>query len=317
MTNEETAPGHCRHEGTEQMLEREPDDVPGAPGIAADLRALPFRRNSLDGAWADRSYLHMPAGDMPLALWDLHRVLVPGAPVFLRRFGVPHGAEPTSTAENQPMSPGSAWTDQLLADVVAGAGFETISVVRTQRAHEAVDSIALSLRRSRTLADTVGPGMKMLLVGLNPSLAAADAGVGFVTATNRGWPALLAAGLATVDRDPLDLLLRHRIGMTDLVKRATARAGELTRAEYRDGVRRLDRLCRWLQPGVVVVLGVTGWRAATGEPTRHGVQPTTLGGRPVYVMANPSGANAHATLEDLVDHLRAAARLASDSHRPR
>ena len=43
---------------------------------------------------------------------------------------------------------------------------------------------------------------------------------GFHRAGNRAWPALAAAGLATVDRDPVHLLGHHRIGMTDLVKTA-------------------------------------------------------------------------------------------------
>jgi hypothetical protein len=34
---------------------------------------------------------------------------------------------------------------------------------------------------------------------------------------------------------------------------------------------------------------------------------------PVYVMPNPSGLNAHARVEDLADHLRAAADLALTS----
>ena len=62
--------------------------------------------------------------------------------------------------------------------------------------------LRLRLRRLRTLADTVGPEMSLLLVGLNPSLHAADAGVGFSGPGNRGWPALMASRIATVARDP-------------------------------------------------------------------------------------------------------------------
>ncbi len=49
----------------------------------------------------------------------------------------------------------------------------------------------------------------------------ADAGVGFARPGNRYWPAALAAGLVTVDRDARHALVHHGIGMTDLVKRAT------------------------------------------------------------------------------------------------
>ena len=149
--------------------------------------------------------------------------------------------------------------------------------------------------------------MDLLLVGLNPSLYAADHGVGFARPGNRAWPALLASGIATVDRDPI-ALLRRGVGMTDLVKRATPQAKELTRAEYVAGLDRLEALCGWLRPRTVCVVGLTGWRAATGDgAARAGWQQRELGSRPVYLMPNPSGANAHVTVDDLARHLRIAA----------
>ena len=119
-----------------------------------------------------------------------------------------------------------------------------------------------------------------------------------------------AQGLATVDRDPVHLLGHHGIGMTDLVKRATAKAAELRPEEYRDGLARLERLCAWLQPAAVCVIGLTGWRHAVDRRAVAGEQPGTLGGRPVWLMPNPSGLNAHVTVGDLAGHLRAAASLA-------
>ena len=45
------------------------------------------------------------------------------------------------------------------------------------------------MTRGRTLPDTVGAGMRLLVCGLNPSVHAADAGVGYVTpATGSGRP---------------------------------------------------------------------------------------------------------------------------------
>ena len=41
-----------------------------------------------------------------------------------------------------------------------------------------------------------------------------------------------------------------------------------------------------------------------------GPQPAELGGRPVYLMPNTSGLNAHCTPGEFRDHLRAAAALA-------
>ena len=56
--------------------------------------------------------------------------------------------------------------------------------------------------RARSLPDTVGPGMRLLVCGLNPSVYSADAGIGFARPGNRFWPAAIAAGIVTVDRDP-------------------------------------------------------------------------------------------------------------------
>ncbi len=160
--------------------------------------------------------------------------------------------------------------------------------------------------RQRTLADCVGPGLRLLICGLNPSLYSADAGTGFARPGNRFWPAMLAAGLATVARDPLGLLEDHRIGMTDLVKRATVGAAELSVDEYAHGVERVDRLCAWLEPGAIAVVGFDGWRKAVDRRAVAGWQARSLGGRPVYVMPNPSGLNAHTNVAALAAHLEAA-----------
>jgi TDG/mug DNA glycosylase family protein len=165
--------------------------------------------------------------------------------------------------------------------------------------------------RLRTLADCVGPGLRLLVCGLNPSLYAADAGVGFARPGNRFWPAMLAAGLATVDRDPLALLTDRGIGMTDIVKRATVGAGELRSDEYVHGIERLERLVGWLQPAAVCFLGFDGWRRAVDRGAGAGWQPRRLGGRPVYVMPNPSGLNAHTNVAALAAHLTAAVSSAA------
>jgi TDG/mug DNA glycosylase family protein len=165
------------------------------------------------------------------------------------------------------------------------------------------------VERERTLPDVVGAGMRLLVCGLNPSLNAADAGVGFARPGNRFWPAALAAGIATRDRDARHMLAHHRIGMTDLVKRASVGADELTRDEYRDGAARVERLVRWLQPGAVCFVGLAGWRAAVDRKATAGRQPHGFGGAPTYVMPNTSGLNARVALDELTDHLRAALAL--------
>ena len=94
--------------------------------------------------------------------------------------------------------------------------------------------------------------------------------------------------------------------MTDLVKRATPRADELTRTEFRSGAARVERLVAWLQPGAVCFVGLGGWRAALDNRAQPGWQPNPFGRRPAYVMPNTSGLNARVPPAELAAHLRAA-----------
>ncbi len=277
----------------------------GRPLVRADLTRLPLRPGALGGVWARNSYLHVPHAELPLALAELHRATAVGAPVACSLITGPD--DEVVSDDDLPGRRFWRWSDAALVDLLTGAGFEDVSLSGDQPRF--VDAV-----RARTLPDFVGPDMRVLVVGLNPSLHAADAGVGYVTPSNRYWRAAIGAGLVTVDRDPWHSLREHGVGMTDLVKRATRRADELTADEYRAGVERVERLCARLQPGVVCVVGLAGWRSAVDRKAAVGLQQRDLGGRPVYVMPSTSGLNASSQLPDLVDHLRASRDLA-DHHR--
>jgi double-stranded uracil-DNA glycosylase len=274
------------------------------PLVAADLRALPFGRASLAGGWASRSYVHLARADLPMALGDLHRSLSIDAPVVLQLFGGDreHGSDDGDRFAGRRYA---HWPEQLLCDVVVGAGFVVDALDVSATGHEPL--LTVHARRVVSLPDTVGRGMRLLVCGLNPSPGAAEAGVGFFRAGNRFWPAALAAGLVRRDRDPRAALVGDGVGMTDLVKRTTRRADELSVDEYRAGVERLDRMCRWLEPASVCLVGLAGWRAAVDRRAVAGWQDRRLGDRPVYVMPSTSGLNAATSVDDLVTHLRTAA----------
>jgi TDG/mug DNA glycosylase family protein len=281
------------------------DAAPDAWPVQADLEALPFRRGALGGGWARASYVHVRHEQLPRALADLHHALAVGAPAHLLMLQGESGAWPDDDFAGRWFA---AWEPDALRDVLVGAGFEVL------RCELEADSQWIHVRvvRARTLPDTVGPGMRLLVCGLNPSVYSADAGIGFARPGNRFWPAAIAAGLVTVDRDTRAALAAG-IGMTDLVKRATPRADELTRDEYRAGLARVERLVQWLQPGAVCFVGLAGWRAAVDRKAVAGVQPDGIGGRPAYVMPSTSGLNARVPPSELADHLRAALAL-GDAH---
>ena len=277
------------------------------PGVACDLEALPFRRGAVAGVWASKCLQHVAPERLPLALGGLHRVLPVGGVLDITMF-VGDGVELTDDDDDFPGRRFTWWQPERLHDVLVGAGFELDELHVADPSWEHGRVVARA-RRARTLPDTVGPGMRMLVCGLNPSLYAADAGVGFARPGNRFWPAALAAGLVTVDRDADHALWHHGVGMTDLVKRATVAASGLTGDEYRAGLGRVEGLVRWLQPGAVCFVGLAGWRAAVDRRARPGVQPTGLADVPVYVMPSTSGLNARTPLDDLTEHLRSAAAL--------
>ena len=69
----------------------------------------------------------------------------------------------------------------------------------------------------------------------------------------------------------------------------------------------------WLTFLWVAVLGITAYRTAFGRPqARLGLQEETIGGRPVWVLPNPSGLNAHHQLPELA-RLFGAARAFAES----
>lgn len=287
------------------MVDRARRRWPETLVVQGDLEALPFRNGALGGAWGRNTYVHVPKVRLPLALAHLHRALALDATLEITALV---GDDEGNLAQDE--FPGrffSRWPPERFAEMVTGAGFtlDRVEVVN--------DAAWVRAQRDRTLPDFVGPGMRLLVCGLNPSLVAADAGFGYAGATNRFWPAALAAGLVTRARDPFHVLTVDGIGMTDLVKRATPRADLLSASEYCAGVVRVGRLVEWLRPGGVVFVGLAGWRAAVDRRARPGMQPDGFAGVPAYVMPSTSGLNARTSLPDLVEHLRRAAEGSGSS----
>ena len=148
----------------------------------------------------------------------------------------------------------------------------------------------------RTVPDLLGPGMSVLLVGINPSLWSGYAGYHFARPANRLWRTLYEAGFTERPLHPSETeeVRGAGIGITNLVRRATARADEISPDEIRAGVARLRRIVRTWQPPHVAFLGVTAYRIAFNAPKATvGPQPEPFVGSRVWLLPNPSGLNAH------------------------
>jgi len=162
--------------------------------------------------------------------------------------------------------------------------------------------------KGTTLPDLLGPDVRLLFVGINPGLWTAATQTHFCHPSNRFYPALRRSGLIDLDLDTNvgmtdtqrgDFLSRG-MGITNLVRRATARASEIGADELRQGGERLLTTIAGLRPTVVAVAGVTAYRTAFAQPRAAlGRQEPDVSGAQIWVVPNPSGLNAHETIDSL------------------
>jgi TDG/mug DNA glycosylase family protein len=159
----------------------------------------------------------------------------------------------------------------------------------------------LQAAKGRTFPDLIGPGLKILFVGINPGLYSGATGHHFARPGNRFWPALHLGGITPRRLHPSEEqeLLALGYGITGMVRRATATAQELKSHEYREGALRLVETVRTYAPKLVCFLGIGAYRIGFARPKAQlGFQQETIEGIPVWVLPNPSGLNAHFTLDD-------------------
>ncbi|ADG80493.1 Uracil-DNA glycosylase superfamily OS=Tsukamurella paurometabola (strain ATCC 8368 / DSM / CCUG 35730 / CIP 100753 / JCM 10117 / KCTC 9821 / NBRC 16120/ NCIMB 702349 / NCTC 13040) OX=521096 GN=Tpau_3921 PE=4 SV=1 [Tsukamurella paurometabola] len=170
-----------------------------------------------------------------------------------------------------------------------------------------------------TVPDLVGPDCRLLFAGINPGLWTAATGAHFARPGNRFYPALYAAGITdhVIDASmgmreaDREALIAAGVGITNVAPRATAKASELTPTELQDGGRALVSRVERIRPRVLAVLGITAYRSAFGSPRATvGLQPDPLGSTQVWVLPNPSGLNAHETIDTLAAAYRSAAAAA-------
>jgi TDG/mug DNA glycosylase family protein len=166
----------------------------------------------------------------------------------------------------------------------------------------------------RTLPDYLAPGLDLVFVGINPGSYSVARGRYFARTTNRFWPALSRSRLSAPIRRALSVerlgpehgaaLLGFGIGFTDVVKRPSANASTLTPRDFAEWAPRLAARLRRLAPRVACFHGITAYapfaQIVLGMDARPGLglQPATIGATRLFMVPNPSPANAHFTVDD-------------------
>ena len=167
------------------------------------------------------------------------------------------------------------------------------------------------------LTDRIQPGVRVLLVGINPGVRSAQTGHHFAGPSNRFWGLLYEAGVIPepITHEGDVRLPEWGLGVTNLVARPSPGIGDLKPAEYLEGWTILERKIDRFRPDIVAFVGVTIYRAlwkviGHAEPPAisPGFQNATVHGARLFVLPNPSGRNAHFSYDDMLKAFRALAR---------
>jgi double-stranded uracil-DNA glycosylase len=165
----------------------------------------------------------------------------------------------------------------------------------------------LAAAAGKTVPDVIAPNLRVLFAGINPGLYTAAVGHHFARPGNRFWPALYKSGFTKRLLSPFEEreLLCLGLGITNVVRHATASAWELTKEDFNNGGRVLAAKVKRYHPRIVAILGVGAYRQAFVNPKAQiGEQAGRIHSARVWVLPNPSGLNANYQLPELVRLLK-------------
>jgi TDG/mug DNA glycosylase family protein len=159
--------------------------------------------------------------------------------------------------------------------------------------------------------DVLGPGVRLVFVGINPGLRSAQAGHHFANPRNDFWRLLHDSGLTPELLDPCEdaQLLAAGLGITNAAMRVTRGSGELRRTDFAGAVDRLSGIERTLGPAGFGFVGKQAYAGAFSvRSPDHGLQRRKLGGAWLYVLPSTSPANAAVAYRDRLTWFRRLAR---------
>jgi TDG/mug DNA glycosylase family protein len=167
------------------------------------------------------------------------------------------------------------------------------------------------------LKDRIKPGVRILFVGINPGMRSEAIGHHFAGYSNRFWKLLYESRIVPepIRAEDDDRLPEWKLGITNLVGRATPGIDTLRPDEYIAGAHVLRKKIARYKPEIVALVGVTVFRSlfALRSTVRVtlGLQRERLESSRVFVLPNPSGRNANFTHAEMLRAFRALRRAAS------
>jgi double-stranded uracil-DNA glycosylase len=170
----------------------------------------------------------------------------------------------------------------------------------------------------RTLPDHLRKGMKLVIVGCNPTESSARVGHYYAGRDNQFWPILYQGGVVPEPFDYHDdkRVIEFGIGLTDLVKRPTKTTAELKREDFAEGRIVLSQKLEEFSPHVVAFNGKIVYENFAQRKCNFGIQKQTLYGARVYVLPE-TGGPALAGKAEKLGHFRKLAQLVSRTEKSR
>jgi TDG/mug DNA glycosylase family protein len=148
---------------------------------------------------------------------------------------------------------------------------------------------------AQPVPDYLRPGLKLVIVGINPGIRSGATGHHYAFPGNHFWPVLYEAGIIP---EPITFaddrrVLEWDIGLTNIVHRATQQASDLSREEMLAGAVELRRKLEAIQPRAVCFNGKSIYQAFAGKNNfDFGLQPEALGETLLYVVPSSSARTA-------------------------
>jgi mismatch-specific thymine-DNA glycosylase len=146
----------------------------------------------------------------------------------------------------------------------------------------------------RTLPDYLRTGMKLVIVGCNPGDRSARVGHYYAGRGNEFWPLLYDSGVIPelLDHHDDKRMIEFGVGLTDLVKKSTRGAEELTREDFAEGRIVLAQKLQQYTPQVVAFNGKSTYENFAQRACKLGLQKGRLYGAQVFVLPSTSAKNA-------------------------